>query len=147
MEQIPEYVGNGDTWEGGEVPCRLNYGVLLLDISKICYFGIEVQLRPLYGHGVPVRRFLEGTITLPRAQDAPLTSTARKPDEDAGGQYLLQVAARAVQKPDKQATCHNLWISDEMWKLVNDRVSARQEPRRDQMRLRQLGQATRTTLK
>ena len=44
-----------------------------------------------------------------------------------------------------------MWISDETWKLVYDRVYAmwehRREPRQDQMRIRRLGQAIRVEMK
>ena len=54
---------------------------------------------------------------------------------------------RAIPKPDKWAARHNTWISEVMWILVDDRVSGRQEPGRDQMQIRRLGWAIREALK
>ena len=44
----------------------------------------------------------------------------------------------AVPKPDKQAACHNSWILAETWRLVDEKVSARWEPGRDERRLRRM---------
>ena len=54
---------------------------------------------------------------------------------------------RAVPKPDKREAHHNLWILEETWRLINNRVSARQEPGRDQTRIKHMGQAIRAALK
>ena len=40
-----------------------------------------------------------------------------------------------------------MWILAETWRLVDERVSARQEPGRDHRRLRRLGQSIRAYLK
>ena len=52
---------------------------------------------------------------------------------------LFAELRRAVPKLNKRTARHNSWISEETWRLVDKRVSARREPRRDQRRLRQLG--------
>ena len=54
---------------------------------------------------------------------------------------------RAVSKLDKRAVRHNSWISEDTWRLVNERVSMRREPGQDQRRPRQLGRDIRATLK
>ena len=53
----------------------------------------------------------------------------------------------AVPKLEKQSARHNLWISAETWRLVDERVSTRRDPGRDQQHLRQLGRAIRVALK
>ena len=45
---------------------------------------------------------------------------------------------RAALKPDKQAMRQNLWILAEIWRIVDERVSMRREPGRDQRKLRRL---------
>ena len=54
---------------------------------------------------------------------------------------------RAIPKPNKRSACRNLWISAEMWRLVNERVSTRRDPGQDQQRLRRLGQDIRDSFK
>ena len=54
---------------------------------------------------------------------------------------------RAFLKPDKQAARHNPCISEETWRLVDERVSTGREPGRDLDRIRRLGQAIREALK
>ena len=53
---------------------------------------------------------------------------------------------RAVPKPHMQEQHRNVWISDETWKLVDERVSARRGPR-VQARLRRLVRAIKASLK
>ena len=38
---------------------------------------------------------------------------------------LFDELRRAVPKPDKRTERHNLWISNETWRLVDERVSTR----------------------
>ena len=45
---------------------------------------------------------------------------------------LFAELRRAVLKLDKQAARHNSWILEEMWRLVDELVSARREPGRYQ---------------
>ena len=90
-------VGNGASSEGGDVLDRLHYGVRFPDISERGHPGPEAQLRPFHGHGVPVRRLSEVTLTLTRVQDAPPTPTPWRSDEDASGHDLRRVAARRTE--------------------------------------------------
>ena len=53
----------------------------------------------------------------------------------------------AVPKPDKRTACHNLWISLDTWRLVNERVSTRREPGQDQRQLLWSRRAIRASLK
>ena len=52
----------------------------------------------------------------------------------------------SVPKPYIREQHRNAWISDETWKLVDERVSARRGPR-VQARLRRLGRAIKASLK
>ena len=52
-----------------------------------------------------------------------------------------------VPKPYKRVERHNLWISAETWRLVEEIVSARRGPERYQRRLRRLGCSIRAALK
>ena len=54
---------------------------------------------------------------------------------------------RAILKPVQRFACHNSWISAETWIFVDERVSMRRKPGRDQRRLRQLGRAIWDSLK
>ena len=49
--------------------------------------------------------------------------------------------------PERSAERHNSWILAETWRLVDERVSARREPRWDHRRLRWMGWAIRVVLK
>ena len=81
----------------------------------------------------------EGTLSLPWVQDTPTSMSARTLDKDAGGQALRCVVTRRPKARKKWAARHNSLISAETWRLVDERVSARQEPGRDQQRLRRRG--------
>ena len=88
MVQGQENMGSGGTWEGGEVLDGLHSGVRLLGFTEGGRPGPGAQLRPLNGHGVPVRRHPKGQLALPQAKDAPPAPTARMSDKDTGGKYL-----------------------------------------------------------
>ena len=53
---------------------------------------------------------------------------------------------RAVPKPHMREQHRNAWISNETWKLVDERVSVRRGPR-VQAQLRRLGRAIQASLK
>ena len=53
---------------------------------------------------------------------------------------------RAVPKPHERENHGNAWISDEAWRLADERVSARRG-KRVRARLRRLGRAVRASLK
>ena len=60
---------------------------------------------------------------------------------------LFAELRRAVPKTDKRTALHNSWISAETWRLVDERVSTRREPGRNQRRLQRLGRDIRELLK
>ena len=68
------------------------------------------------------------------------------PKEPTRGDTLFGDLWRAVPKPHKQEQHRNAWISDETWKLVDERVLARRGPR-VKARLRRLGRAIKAGLK
>ena len=89
-----EDVGDGAARERGEVLDGIYSRVRSQDFLGGGHLGPGAQLRPLNGHGVPVRHLPKGELALPQAKDAPLAPTARISDKDMGGQDLRQVAAR-----------------------------------------------------
>ena len=52
----------------------------------------------------------------------------------------------AVSKAQPHAARQNAWISEEMWRLVDERVSARRDPQRGQAIKRQLRRAVKASL-
>ena len=52
-----------------------------------------------------------------------------------------------MPKPHARERRKNGWISEETWRLVNERVSARRKPARDQTRIRRLSRAIAEILK
>ena len=53
---------------------------------------------------------------------------------------------RAVPKAQPRAARRNLWILEETWRLVDERVSARRDPRKGQAEKRRLGRAIKESL-
>ena len=60
MVQEQDNMGNGAAMEGGEVLDGLHYGVRLPVFPEGGRPGPRAQIRPLHGHGVPVRRLPKG---------------------------------------------------------------------------------------
>ena len=60
---------------------------------------------------------------------------------------IFEELRSAVSKPDKGAARHNSWILEETWRIIDKRVSARQEHGQCQARVQRLGQAIRVALK
>ena len=72
----------------------------------------------------------------------PLTPPKRPTQEDT----LFGDLCRAVPKPQPREQHRNAWISEETWKLVDERVTVRRKPRA-QTEMRRLGRAIQTSLK
>ena len=72
----------------------------------------------------------------------PLTPPKRPTREDT----LFGDLRRAVPKPQPREQHWNAWISEESWKLVNERVKVRRKPRA-QTEMRRLGRAIQASLK
>ena len=53
----------------------------------------------------------------------------------------------AVPKPERRAAHHNFCIAEDTWRLIDERVSVRQEPGRCQLKLRSMGRAIHAALK
>ena len=52
-----------------------------------------------------------------------------------------------IPNPKSQEDRKNMWISEDTWRLINKRVSARWDPTRSQTLLRRLGRAINASLK
>ena len=70
----------------------------------------------------------------------------RPPTEPTREDELFDALRRAVPKPHERNKHKNAWISEETWRLVNERVSARRGTRVRE-RIWRLGQAIRASLK
>ena len=68
------------------------------------------------------------------------------PREPTRADTLFGYLRRDVPKPHMREQHRNTWISEETWKLVDERVSARRVPR-VLTRLRRLGRAMKASLK
>ena len=68
------------------------------------------------------------------------------PKEPTREDKLFGDLRRAVPKPHEREKHRNAWISDETWRLADERVSARRGTR-TRARLRRLGRAVRASLK
>ena len=82
-------------------------------------------------------RYLGGRKRLPLL---PLTTPTRE-------YGIFAALGRAVPKPQTWYTRKNAWISEATWRLVDERVYARQDPAKDQSLIRRLGRAVAEILK
>ena len=69
----------------------------------------------------------------------------RPPMEPTRGDGILETLRRAVPKPHEREKHKNAWISEETWRLNDERVSARRGMR-VQVRIQRLGRAIRASL-
>ena len=81
-------------------------------------------------------RYIKGRRKMPR----------KPPSEPTREDELFSALRRAVPKPHERDKHKNAWISDETWRLVNERVSARRGTRVRE-RIRRLGRSIRARLK
>ena len=72
--------------------------------------------------------------------------TLKPPTEPTREDELFGALRRAVPKPHGWGKHKNAWISEETWRLVDKRVSARRGTRVRE-RIQRLGQAIRASLK
>ena len=70
----------------------------------------------------------------------------RPPSKPTRVDQLFAALRRAVPKAQPREARRNTWISEETWRLVDERVSARREPRKGQAFKRQLGRAVKASL-
>ena len=87
----------------------------------------------------------EHSCYLRRRTRLPLQPPGRKTKTRAD--KIFAELRHAIPKPDKQATRNNLRISAEMWRLIDKRVSAIQEPGQDHRILRRMGRFVQAELK
>ena len=70
----------------------------------------------------------------------------RLPKKPTRVDQLFVALRRAAPKAQPRAVRRNAWISEETWRLVNERVSARRDPRKGQALKRRLGRAVKASL-
>ena len=68
------------------------------------------------------------------------------PKEPTREDTIFTALRRAVPKPRVREARKNEWISAATWRLVNERVSARRDPKKDQTLIRKLGRAIRASM-
>ena len=66
-------------------------------------------------------------------------------EADMGGKKFAALR-RAVPKVQPRAARQNVWILEETWRLVDERASARRDPRKGQALKRRLGRAIKAGL-
>ena len=70
----------------------------------------------------------------------------RPPEKPTQSDQLFSALRRAVLKAQPREARRNAWISEETWRLVDKRVSARRYPRYGQAFKRKLGRAVKASL-
>ena len=70
----------------------------------------------------------------------------RPPTKPTRVDKIFAALRRAVPKAQPRAARRNAWISEETWRLVDERVSARRYPRKGQALRRRLGRAVKESL-
>ena len=91
-------------------------------------------------HSAPLRehaRYLGGCKRLP----------LRPPTAPTREDRIFAALRRAVPKKLAREAMNNLWILAETWRLIDERVSARQDIAKDQALIRRLGRAIKARLR
>ena len=70
----------------------------------------------------------------------------RPPGKPIRTDQIFAALQRAVPKAQPREARRNAWISEETWRLVNERVSTRRDPRYGQAFKRKLGKAVKKSL-
>ena len=70
----------------------------------------------------------------------------RPPKKPTRVDKLFAALRRAVPKAQPRAARRNTWISEETWRLIDERVSARRDPRKGQALKRRLVRAVKASL-
>ena len=70
----------------------------------------------------------------------------RPPSKPTRVDQLFAALRRAVPKAQPHEATQNTWIPEEMWRLVDERVSTRREPRKGQAFKRKLGRAVKASM-
>ena len=132
-------MGNGETGEGGEVP----YDYILGSDCRI-FNNLDVRDLQHTSNHCMVLGCLRGAS--PREHSHYLRGRTRLPLRPPGRQTRIRAdkifaeLRHAISKPDERSAFHNALIYESTWRLVDKRVSTRQEPGRDQAQIRRLGQ-------
>ena len=135
---------DGSTWSmirtGGGVSSRTDY---ILGTDRRLFWNVSIRYpRHNSDHymvlgclcSAPLRehsRYLGGRKQLPLRPPTALTR------EDG----IFAALQRSVPKPQARDARENAWVSEAKWRLVYDRVSARQYPAKDNSLVRRLGRA------
>ena len=86
-----------------------------------------LRIAPLREHS----RYLGGSKRLP----------LRPPTAPTREEGIFAALRRAIPNPQARDARKNVWISEATWRLVDERVSARRDPAKDQYLIRRLGRA------
>ena len=70
----------------------------------------------------------------------------RPPSKPTLVDHLFAALRRVIPKAQTREARRNAWISEETWRLVDERVSARRDPRKGQAIKRKLGRAVKVSL-
>ena len=70
----------------------------------------------------------------------------RPPTEPSRTDNLFAALRRAVPKPTPREARRNAWISEETWRLIDERVSTRRDPRYGQADRQRLGKEIKKSL-
>ena len=70
----------------------------------------------------------------------------RPPEKLTWTDQLFAALQRAIPKVQPREARRNAWISEETWRLIEERVSARQDPRYGQEFKRKLGRSVKSSL-
>ena len=144
MGQGKEDVEHGQVGGGGPVLYGLHPRYRPSSLLERVRSGPKAQHRSLYGAGlstqIPER---EHTNYLMGRKRLPL----QPPSDPMWEDRIFAALRRAVPKPHARERRKNGWISEDTWRLVDERVSARRNPARDQTRIRRLSRAIAASLK
>ena len=132
-------------WNGREVRSRTGY---ILGTDRCLFRNVAVQDPPhnsdyymvlgclLSASLTEHKRYLGGRKWWP----------VRPPEKRTRADQLFAALRRAVPKVQPREARQNAWISEETWRLVNERVSARQDPRYGRAFKRKLGREGKASL-
>ena len=86
----------------------------------------------------------EGTHQVPREAHAAPPPAPDHPTREDG---LFASLWRAIPKHKVRESRKNAWITADMWRIDNKKVSTHQDPTRDQAHIRRLGRAINASLR
>ena len=133
-------------WAGKEVRSRTDY---ILGTDRRIFWNVSVR-DPMHNSdqslvlgcllSPPLREHSDYLGRHKRLSIRPTTTPTRK-------NGIFAALRRSAPKPKAWNAQKNAWISEAMWRLVDERVSARWDPARYQYLIRRLGRAIVASLK